>query len=94
MFCIVCDYSATGEGRTIMMHVVTSSEKKYAMESFANSFDAYYFPGATVVEIDEFLKDYDELIPPSVKRILIDEQNGNKVSYYFNWSQTFHFNAS
>lgn len=77
-----------------MMHVITSAEKTLAMKSFAGLFNEYYVPGAEFIEIDEFLRKYSDLIPMAVKRILYDEQNGKSVNCYFNWSQTFHFNAS
>ena len=113
--CVACDYSATGEGRSIFLLMTyayprredylkeswiddegkfhyesetKNTPQERALREFKERFGDYFSIGADVLEFEEFVKQYQAMIP-EVAINVAREGAGN-----LNWYQSLHFNFS
>ena len=89
-YTVVCDYGATGEGRTLMILYVMAISKQLALDEFVRTFvgGSYYAQGADVIEGFDF--DCD------VARVLVTPQVQNQLSANCmkSFSASLHYNYS
>ncbi len=88
MYTVVCDYFATGEGRTIMV-LVASGNSYGALTRFADIFGSYYAIGAEVhdgVKLDFPGSEY--VVPDPIRKEKFWERG------MFEYHSSFHLNLS
>jgi len=114
---VACDYSATGEGRTICLLVTRAypysedyvkqswfdedgkwhyepetknTPEERALREFTVKFGGWMRQGAVVLDRDEFLKRFSNLLSP----VVINMLTTTAVPGNMNFSQEFHINFS
>ncbi len=88
----VCDYYATGEGRSLWLMVDRwyGEGRSDPLGQFKKFIDEpFYFLAIEEFTEERFLSDYNQLIPDKVKQMI-----AMKDQYIFNWMSKFHFNLS
>lgn len=86
----VCDFMATGEGRSIWLMVDRWYGKGFSdpLEDFKRFIeDAYYYPSIEEMNGEKFLNDYANLLPDSVKKMIEKKDQPG-----FTWQTHLHFN--
>lgn len=88
----VCDYFATGEGRSIWLMVDRwygkgFSDPLHHFQTFIE--DAYYYSSIEEVNEEKFLNDYGSLIPDNVKKMIEKKDQPG-----FTWQTHLHYNYS
>ena len=88
MYTAVCDYYATGEGRTIMV-LLSNGDPCVALDRFADIFGSYYVRGAEVYEgIKLDFSGSEFVIPDVIKTCKLWEKG------MFEYHSSFHINMS
>lgn len=114
---VACDYSATGEGRTICLLVTRAypytedyvkqswfdeegkwhyepetknTPEERALREFTVKFGGWMRQGAEVLDRDEFLKRFSNLLSP----VVINMLSTTSIPGNMNFSQEFHINFS
>lgn len=98
---VECDYSGTGEGRTISLlitHAYPTAEQRkagmspeeVALEEFTQRFGEWFAQGAKVQTKDRFIKTYQHVIPAFILELLDSEDPPGNL----NWSTQYYFNFS
>lgn len=101
-----CDYSASGEGRTVCLlitraypraedytensRVLKNSTADRGIREFTEEFGGYLAIGAQFHSQEEFLNKYKQYIPEFAVKML----NSDEQPGNFNFKQAFHFNFS
>lgn len=87
---LVCDYFATGEGRSIWLMIDRNYGEKWTDKEFKSFIGhVYYHVGIEEVDEDKFISTYGRMIPDHVIQ-MIDKKNQSA----FTWKTHLHFNYS
>lgn len=90
---LISDYSASGEGRTVCIMVLTIphgvERTAYINSEFTEKFDDFYSIGMEEISLSELEIRYVHLIPKMVYDLLHDEMGCN-----LHWHAQIHYNFS
>lgn len=84
---IICDYYATGEGRSLFLMICPNTISD-PMKQFASVFGDWFAIGAEEVTKEKFNEKYSHLAPEFVMKMI----NGDKGHY--SYYSAFHYNLS
>ncbi len=95
LYTVVCDYGATGEGRTLMVLICFAESPEAAQVDFGRTFDPYFAIGAIAHEGLIFdLEVCRKLISDSTQKFLTQVYNDGKPTGMINYHTMLHFNFS
>lgn len=99
-FYLAADYSATGEGRTLMFLITRAyrpvdtppnvTDEEIARRQFVERFGGYMAMGVEFYDRDTYIEKFGKMIPGIVQNLTSGEDAPGNVF----WSQEIHFNFS